>query len=88
MLGNYLEVHSKSQASDALRKLLELQAEETIVLRTMRRSRSRYLMLKSVKVRLGEKISTDGIIDGQSAIAELMITGESLPVEKDPVTKF
>lgn len=85
-LGNWLEARSKAQASDALRKLLEMEAEEATVVRD---GSEKTIPLKEVevgdlmKVRPGERVPTDGIVrDGNSAVDESMVTGESVPVEK------
>ncbi|SEW27241.1 heavy metal translocating P-type ATPase [Natrinema salifodinae] len=87
-LGNYLEARSKGQASDALRKLLEMEAETATVVD--KDGTEREVPLEDVavgdrmKVRPGEKIPTDGVVvDGQSAVDESMVTGESVPVEKE-----
>ncbi|ELZ12257.1 copper-transporting ATPase [Halovivax asiaticus JCM 14624] len=86
-LGNYLEARSKGQAGDALRKLLEMEAETATVVRDD--GTEEEIPLEDVtegdrmKVRPGEKIPTDGVVvDGQSAVDESMVTGESVPVEK------
>ncbi|MFB6113688.1 MAG: heavy metal translocating P-type ATPase [Halodesulfurarchaeum sp.] len=86
-LGNYLEARSKGQASEALRTLLEMEADEATVVQADGSEKS--VPLEKVtegdilKVRPGEKIPTDGVvIDGQSAVDESMVTGESVPVEK------
>lgn len=86
-LGNWLEARSKSQASDALRKLLELEAEEATVIRD---NEEVMIPLEDIevgdvmKVRPGERIPTDSVVvDGQSAVDESMVTGESVPVEKE-----
>ncbi|MDY7082654.1 MAG: heavy metal translocating P-type ATPase, partial [Halobacteria archaeon] len=85
-LGNYLEARSKSQASDAIRKLLELEADTATVIED---GDEKEVPLDEVevgdvmKVRPGEKIPTDGVvIDGGSAVDESMVTGESVPVNK------
>ncbi|MEM4780858.1 MAG: HAD-IC family P-type ATPase [Halalkalicoccus sp.] len=100
-LGNWLEARSKSRASDALKKLLEMEAEEATLVRD-REGRSpsgsrtepgygteETVPLKEVevgdlmKVRPGERIPTDGgVREGDSAVDESMVTGESVPVEK------
>jgi len=86
-LGNYLEARSKGQAGKALQKLLEMEAETATVLEED--GTEREIPLEDVevgdrmKVRPGEKIPTDGVVvDGQSAVDESMVTGESVPVEK------
>ncbi|ELY98757.1 heavy metal translocating P-type ATPase [Natrialba aegyptia] len=88
-LGNYLEARSKGQASDALRALLELEAETATVVDENGEESEVSLDAVTVgdrmKVRPGEKVPTDGVVvDGQSAVDESMVTGESVPVEKEP----
>ncbi|SDQ05388.1 Cu+-exporting ATPase [Halopelagius longus] len=86
-LGNYLEARSKGQASDALRKLLEMEADTATLVEDD--GTEREVPLEDVdvgdrlKVRPGEKIPTDGVVvDGDSAVDESMVTGESVPVSK------
>ncbi|WP_424004868.1 heavy metal translocating P-type ATPase (plasmid) [Haloarcula salina] len=86
-LGNYLEARSKGQAGEALRKLLEMEADTATVVRED--GTEAEIPLEDVevgdrmKVRPGEQIPTDGVVvDGQSAVDESMVTGESVPVEK------
>ncbi|MFD1640675.1 heavy metal translocating P-type ATPase [Halohasta litorea] len=86
-LGNWLEARSKAQASDALRSLLELEAEEATVIREDGTEETIPLADVEVgdhlKVRPGERVPTDGVVvDGESAVDESMVTGESVPVEK------
>ena len=87
-LGNYLEARSKGQAGEALRKLLEMEAETATVVDD--KGNEEEIPLEDVevgdrmKVRPGEQIPTDGVVvDGQSAVDESMVTGESVPVEKE-----
>ncbi len=87
-LGNYLEARSKGQASEALKQLLEMEAETATVVDDSGDEREIPLDAVAVgdhmKVRPGENIPTDGVVvDGQSAVDESMVTGESVPVEKD-----
>lgn len=86
-LGNYLEARSKGQAGEALRKLLEMEAETATLIGPD--GTEREVPLEEVqagdlmKVRPGEQVPTDGVVvDGQSAVDESMVTGESVPVEK------
>jgi Cu+-exporting ATPase len=86
-LGNYLEARSKGQASDALRELLEMEADTATVVREDGTEEEVPLSDVEVgdrmKVRPGEQIPTDGrVVEGSSAVDESMVTGESVPVEK------
>ena len=87
-LGNYLEARSKGQAGEALRELLEMEADTATVVRDGEETE---IPVEDVAVgdvmvvRPGEKIPTDGeVVDGESAVDESMVTGESVPVEKSP----
>lgn len=86
LLGRYLEAKTKAHTSDALKKLLGLQAKTA---RVIRGSDEIDIPIKEVevgnkiRVRPGEKIPVDGIIiEGSTSIDESMVTGESMPVEK------
>ena len=87
-LGNYLEARSKGQAGEALQQLLEMEADTATVVDD--EGNEEEVPLEEVdigdrmKVRPGEQIPTDGVVrDGQSAVDESMVTGESVPVEKE-----
>jgi Cu+-exporting ATPase len=86
LLGRYIEVKAKGRASQAIRKLLELEAKTA---RIFVDGEEKEVPLDEVEVgnvmivRPGEKIPTDGVvIEGQSAVDESMATGESMPVMK------
>jgi len=86
LLGRLLEAKAKGKASQAIRKLIGLQAKSAIVIRE---NIEIEIPIEEVKiddvvvVRPGERIPADGIvIEGHSAVDESMITGESMPVEK------
>ncbi|QWC20354.1 heavy metal translocating P-type ATPase [Halorubrum sp. 2020YC2] len=86
-LGNYLEARSKGQAGDALRKLLEMEADTATLVDGDGTEREvpidEVAVGDRMKVRPGEQVPTDGVVvDGQSAVDESMVTGESVPVEK------
>ena len=87
-LGNYLEARSKGQAGEALQRLLEMEADTATVVDEDGNEEEVPLDEVDVgdrmKVRPGEQIPTDGVVvDGQSAVDESMVTGESVPVEKE-----
>ena len=86
LLGRFLEAKAKSHTSDAIKKLLGLQAKTA---RIVKDGREIDIPLADVKVgdlirvRPGEKVPVDGVITrGSSFIDESMVTGESLPVDK------
>ena len=86
-LGNYLEARSKGQAADAVRELLQLEADTATRVREDGTEEEVPLSEVEVgdrlKVRPGEKVPTDGVVvDGSSAVDESMVTGEAVPVEK------
>ncbi|ESS03680.1 MAG: ATPase, P-type, transporting, HAD superfamily, subfamily IC/heavy metal translocating P-type ATPase, partial [uncultured archaeon A07HR67] len=88
-VGNWLEARSKARASDALRELLRLSADEATVVDDDGTERTipvdEIATGDVMKVHPGEKVPTDGVVvDGESAVDESMLTGESVPVEKRP----
>ncbi len=86
--GKMLEARAKGRASRALRKLLELQADRARVLvdgEEREVAASEVGVGDVVVVKPGEKIPVDGvIIEGSSSVDESMLTGESIPVDKEP----
>ena len=86
--GKWLEARAKGKASQALKSLLQLQADRALLLVDGRETEvptSQIRVGDRVIVRPGERIPVDGIvIEGDSAVDEAMVTGESLPVEKGP----
>ena len=86
VLGLALEVKAKGKTSEAIKKLIGLQAKTARVLREGREIDlpvEEVLVGDTVVVRPGEKIPVDGeMLEGASAVDESMITGESIPVEK------
>jgi len=88
LMGRFLEARAKGQTSEAIRKLVGLQARTARVLRDGRETDIRVEDVQAddpVIVRPGEKVPVDGvIIEGRSALDESMLTGESLPVDKGP----
>ncbi|AJF62788.1 MAG: Cu(2+)-binding/translocating P-type ATPase [archaeon GW2011_AR20] len=87
VLGRYLEAKAKSRTSLAIKKLIGLQAKTATV---MRNNKEIKIPIEEVKIndilliKPGEKIPTDGtVLFGYSSVDESMITGESIPVEKN-----
>ncbi len=87
LFGRYLEARAKGKASTAIRKLLELSAKVAHVVQ--KDGSTKDIPADQVKegdllrVKAGEKIPTDGVIDeGDVTIDESMVTGESIPVDK------
>lgn len=86
VLGKLFEVRAKGKTSEAIQKLLGLQAKTARVLRDGVEQElpiEQVITGDMIIVKPGEKIPVDGeIIEGRSAIDESMITGESLPIDK------
>ena len=86
VLGKLFEVRAKGKTSQAIQKLLGLQAKTARVLRDgveIELPIEEVIAGDTILVKPGEKIPVDGeIIEGRSAIDESMITGESIPVDK------
>lgn len=85
-LGLALELRAKGRSSEAIRKLVGLQAKTARVLRDdaeVEVQIDEVLVGDVVVVRPGEKVPVDGVVEsGQSSVDESMVTGESIPVEK------
>ncbi len=86
LFGRYLEAKSRGKTSDAIRKLMGLQAKTARIIvdgETKEVPVEEVQAGDIVEIRPGEKIPVDGVItQGNSAVDESMITGESIPVEK------
>jgi P-type Cu+ transporter len=86
LLGRLLEARAKARTGDAIRRLMGLQARTARVVRAGQELEvpvEEVVPGDLVLVRPGEKIPVDGIVrEGESAVDESMLTGESLPVEK------
>ena len=86
ILGKYLEAKAKGRTSQAIKKLMGLQAKSARIIRDdqlIDLPIEQVIISDIVVVRPGEKIPLDGIIvKGHSSVDESMITGESVPVEK------
>jgi len=86
LLGRYFEARAKGQTSEAIKKLIGMQAKTARVIKNGKEIDvpvEQVAIGDVIRVRPGEKIPVDGILlDGESSIDESMITGESIPVEK------
>jgi P-type Cu+ transporter len=86
LLGKYLEAMAKGRTTEAISKLMDLQAKEA---RVIRDGEEVHIPLEQVMVgdiilvKPGEKIPVDGtVLRGTSSVDESMITGESIPIDK------
>ncbi|MEE9591703.1 MAG: copper ion binding protein, partial [Thermodesulfobacteriota bacterium] len=91
LLGKYLEAVSKGKTSEAIKKLMGL-APKTAIIEVNGTEEevpiSEVQVGDIVVVKPGEKIPVDGeVIEGRTAVDESMLTGESIPVEKNPGLK-
>ena len=88
LLGHWFEMRARGGANDAIRTLLELAPPKAIVIRDGREVEvptSEVAVGDLLLVRPGAKIPVDGAVeDGESEVDESMVTGESLPVPKQP----
>ncbi len=86
LLGRYFEAKAKAGTSEAIKKLIGLQAKTARVIRNKKEIDIPIEQVRIgdiIRVRPGEKIPVDGVIlDGESSVDESMITGESIPVDK------
>lgn len=89
--GKYMEAKAKGRASDAIRKLLELAPDQAAVDRDGKVEivAARHVLLDEVIViRPGERIALDAtVVSGSSSVNEAWLTGEPLPVDKQPDDK-
>ena len=88
LLGDAMEEKMHANAEAALSKLLDLQAKEAEVKQNgefIKIPLAEVVPGDMIKVRPGEKVPVDGkVLEGQSTINEAMVTGESMPVKKQP----
>lgn len=88
MLGKYLEAVSKGKTSEAIKKLMNLAPKTATIIRNGTEVEvpvEEVMVGDIVLVRPGSSIPVDGIVtEGLSSVDESMLTGESLPVEKQP----
>ncbi len=87
-LGKFLEARAKGRTSEAIKKLMGLRAKTARIVRAGIEAEvpvDDVIVGDIVIVRPGEKIPVDGVVvEGSSSVDEAMLTGESLPVEKNP----
>lgn len=88
IFGKNLEARAKGRTSEAIKKLMGLQAKTA---RVIRQGVEQDIPIEEVEtgdlvlVRPGEKVPVDGVVEeGMSAVDESMLTGESIPVDKKP----
>ena len=86
LLGRLLEMRARGQTSSAIRKLLDLRPKTAHIVRDGRDVETPVEHIQVgdyIRVRPGENIPVDGLVqNGQSTVDESMLTGESLPVDK------
>ncbi|MBP7134625.1 cadmium-translocating P-type ATPase [Patescibacteria group bacterium] len=86
LLGKYLEACSKLRTGEAIQKLLGLQAKTALVIRDGAEIEipiDQVQLDERIRVKPGMKIPVDGeIVEGSTSIDESMVTGESIPVDK------
>lgn len=91
LLGKFLEIRAKGQTSQALKKLIGLQAKTAHLVENYGKDSEKIVEISIEKVQVGdilqvkpgEKVPVDGeIVAGESSLDESMVTGESLPVAK------
>ncbi|HRJ12027.1 MAG TPA: copper-translocating P-type ATPase [Alphaproteobacteria bacterium] len=92
LLGQVLELKARAQARNAMRALLDLAPKMARIIRAD--SSEADILISEVqhgdllRVRPGEKVPVDGVVvEGKSSVDQSMLTGESLPVEKNPGDK-
>ncbi len=87
LTGRYIEAKARGRASDAITKLLTLEAKTARIIKNGLEEEIEVSELKKgdvMIVRPGETIPTDGVVvDGKSSVDESMVTGESMPVVRE-----
>lgn len=86
-LGKYLESIAKGRTKDAIKKLMDLSPKEATILKDNIEKKVKFEDIRVgdiIVVKPGEKIPVDGVVVlGETSIDESMLTGESIPVEKE-----
>lgn len=87
-LGKYLEARSKKRTGSAVRKLIDLRPDTATVIRDGKEITAEISELVPgdiLLIRPGERVPADGdVVSGSSSVNESMLTGESVPVSKNP----
>lgn len=87
MVGKYMEGRSKNKTSEAIRKLMELAPDTAIILRNGEPKEvpvEQVVRGEMILIKPGSRIPLDGVvIEGTTSVDESMLTGESIPVEKE-----
>ncbi len=87
MVGKYMEGRSKNKTSEAIRKLMDLAPDTVIVIRKGEQIEvpvEQVVRGDSILIKPGSRVPLDGIvIEGSTSVDESMLTGESIPVEKE-----
>lgn len=88
LVGKWFEALAKGRSSDAIKSLMGLQAKTALVIRNgeeMNIGADEVIPGDIVLVKPGTKVPVDGeVVEGSSSVDESMLTGESIPVEKQP----
>lgn len=88
LFGHWMEMRARAGASDAIRALLDLAPPKATVIRdgqAVEVPTAEVVVDDVVLIRPGDKIPVDGVVtEGESSVDESMITGESVPVKKQP----
>ncbi|WP_391119820.1 heavy metal translocating P-type ATPase [Psychrobacillus sp. L3] len=86
LLGKLFEAKAKGRSSEAIKKLMGLQAKKALVIRNETEIEiplEEVIVSDIILVKPGEKIPVDGeVLEGNTAVDEAMLTGESIPVDK------
>ncbi len=92
LFGHWMEMKARRGTTDSLRALFDIVPPKATVIRDGREVEvpsSEIAVGETVVLRPGDKVPVDGVvIDGHTAIDESLVTGESVPVEKEPVDEL
>jgi P-type Cu2+ transporter len=92
LLGHWFEMRARGGANDAMRALLDLAPPKAVVIRDgveLELPTAEVVVGDLLLIRPGSKVPVDAeVVEGESSVDESMVTGESLPVSKDPGDKL